>query len=107
MTPDDDEPTRGEPEAPRRDQRRLASERHAAGFTRSERERILVMLEDHERARTQQARIVTMLEDHERARWFWSTVGIAAKWVTSVSAATVILITALKWGFGEVTRWRP
>jgi hypothetical protein len=60
------------------------------GFTRGERERIL-----------------KMLEDHERARWLWSTVGVAAKWVTSVSAATVIFITATKWGLGELVKWRP
>lgn len=64
--------------------------RHHDGLTRDERERIL-----------------KMLEDHERARWFWSTIAMAAKWVTSVGAATAILIATMKWGLGELAKWRP
>ncbi len=60
------------------------------GFTSDERERIL-----------------QMLEDHERARWFWSTIGIAIKWIVSVGTATAILIATMKWGFEGLAKWRP
>lgn len=57
--------------------------------------------------RDQHDRILKMLEDHERARWFWATMVAIAKWITSVAAAAAVLITLMKWGFGEVTKWRP
>ena len=57
--------------------------------------------------RDERERLLKMLEDHERARWFWSTIAMAAKWVTSVGAATAILIAMMKWGLGELAKWRP
>src|SRR5258706_329553 len=51
--------------------------------------------------------ILQMLEDHERARWFWSTIGIAIKWIVSVGTATAILIATMKWGFEGLAKWRP
>ncbi len=55
----------------------------------------------------ERARILKMLEDHERVRWFWSNIGVAAKWVTSVGAATALLIATMKWGLMELFKWRP
>lgn len=36
-------------------------------------------------------RLLKMLETHERAIWLWSIVGLWAKWVVSVAAAVVVL----------------
>jgi len=43
-----------------------------------------------------------ILEDHERVRWFFTTIATAAKWITSVAAASVVLIDAAKWGVAEL-----
>lgn len=72
-----------------RERRRERRERNSA-FTREERDRVL-----------------KMLEDHERARWFWATAALVAKWITSVAAGSVVVISALKWGFGEIANWHP
>lgn len=70
------------------EERRTRRERQVNVFTREERDRIL-----------------KMLENHERTRWIWSSIALAAKWVSSVAAATAILIAVSKWGLAEIIKW--
>jgi hypothetical protein len=35
----------------------------------------------------EERRLLKMLEAHERAAWFWSSLGIWAKWLASIAAA--------------------
>lgn len=39
----------------------------------------------------QKDRLLKMLEAHERAVWLWSSVGVWAKWLVSVAAAVAVI----------------